>query len=119
MTVWIHFRIRPWERLERLCNSQGTGEKHYISTYANESVVSITLPDSITMFEESAFSGCVNLTTINITKGTKMIKACKYFIHESEDLNDIQSNMIHFQNAFSPQEFERIYDFKGQVEGME
>ena len=28
---------------------------------------------------------------IKITKGTKIIKAFKYFIHESEDLNDIQS----------------------------
>ena len=43
MTVWIHFRIRPWECLESLCNSQGIGEKHYISTYANESVVSICI----------------------------------------------------------------------------
>ena len=39
-------------------------------------------------------------------------------LFSDRDLDDIQSNMMHFQNAFSVQDFERVYDFKGKVEGM-
>lgn len=39
-------------------------------------------------------------------------------LFSDRDLNDIQNNIIHFQNAFSADEFERVYDFKGQVDGM-
>lgn len=39
-------------------------------------------------------------------------------LFSDRDLNDIQNNIIHFQNAFSSDEFERVYDFKGQVAGM-
>ncbi len=34
------------------------------------------------------------------------------------DLNDIKNDVIHFQNVFSAAEFEQVYDFKGQIDGM-
>lgn len=39
-------------------------------------------------------------------------------LFSDRDLSDIQNNMIHFQNAFSAKDFDRVYDFKGQVDGM-
>lgn len=39
-------------------------------------------------------------------------------LFSDRDLNDIQNNIVQFQNAFSPKDFGQTYDFKSRVDGM-
>lgn len=89
-------------RDETVYTANGTG---YINFFAREA--------------EHVACGDLIYTLDSSGKIAEMMEANEEEVLFSDrDLNDIQNNMMHFQNAFSPQDFERIYDFKGQVEGM-
>ncbi len=89
-------------RDETVYTAGGTG---YINFFARES--------------EHVACGDLIYTLDSSGKIAEMMEASEEEVLFSDrDLNDIQNQMIHFQKAFSPKEFEQVYDFKGQVDGM-
>ena len=89
-------------RDETVYSANGTG---YINFFARES--------------EHVACGDLIYTLDSSGKIAEMMEANEEEILFSDrDLSDIQNNAIHFQNAFSGRDFDRIYDFKGQVDGM-
>ena len=89
-------------RDETVFSAGGTG---YINFFAREA--------------EHVACGDLIYTLDSSGKIAEMMEASEEEILFSDrDLSDIQNNVIHFQNSFSEKEFERVYDFKGQVDGM-
>ncbi len=89
-------------RDETVYQVSGTG---YINFFARES--------------EHVACGDLIYTLDSSGKIAEMMEASdEEILFSDRDLNDIKNNIIHFQNAFSSKEFSKVYDFKGQVDGM-
>ena len=89
-------------REETVYPANGTG---YINFFAREA--------------EHVACGDLIYTLDSSGKIAEMMEASEEEVLFSDrDLNDIQNQIIHFQNSFSKDEFERVYEFKGQVDGM-
>ncbi len=89
-------------RDEKVFSVNGTG---YINFFAREA--------------EHVACGDLIYTLDSSGKIAEMMEASEEEVLFSDrDLNDIQNNIIQFQNSFSPHEFEQVYDFKNRVDGM-
>lgn len=89
-------------RDETVYQVSGTG---YINFFARES--------------EHVACGDLIYTLDSSGKIAEMMEASdEEILFSDRDLNDIKNNIIHFQNSFSAKEFSKVYDFKGQVDGM-
>lgn len=88
----------------------------------DETVLSVNGTGYINFFaRESEHVACGDLiyTLDSSGKIAEMMAASEEEVLFSDrDLNEIQSQVIHFQNSFSAGEFERVYDFKGRIDGM-
>ncbi|MBE5881120.1 MAG: hypothetical protein E7289_02230 [Lachnospiraceae bacterium] len=89
-------------RDETVYSASGTG---YINFFAREA--------------EHVACGDLIYTLDSSGKIAEMMESSEEEILFSDrDLGDIQNNIIHFQNSFTAKDFEKVYDFKGQVDGM-
>ncbi len=89
-------------REEQVFPVNGTG---YINYFARES--------------EHVASGDLIYTLDSSGKIAEMMDANEEEVLFSDrDLNDIQNNIVQFQNSFGAKDFARVYDFKNRVDGM-
>ena len=89
-------------RDETVYNCNGTG---YINYFARES--------------EHVACGDLIYTLDSSGKIAEMMEAqAEDVLFSDRDLSDIKNDLIHFQNSFDGKEFEQVYDFKAQIDGM-
>ena len=122
-----------------ICMIMYANDKHIVGYEVVEGALSVpNVYEGIALREETVFpvngtgyinffaregehvaSGDLVYTLDSSGKIAEMMEASEAEVLFSDrDLNDIQNNIVHFQNSFSAKDFSRVYDFKGQVDGM-